>query len=205
MGHSYAVGFRMYEFPSCRTIFEMDFEDWNDVEDRLRRVYQDAAKPNGSRHLDFTKNRWTKNDRLAFSPDGRTLLFGTIKGEVLGVALEDTSKPSGVWTVHDGPVLALDVPTPHAVLATAGCDGEIKLWKLDGEGSTPGANGKRMTQAFLDKNKPTDSMAAHDEFRTTDGKRWYDFETIDEDELDDDAPAWAQLAKWRRERERLSE
>jgi WD40 repeat protein len=209
MGHSYGVGVQVYAFPSCQTIFELDFEKWEDVWDRLWREYRAEerypSKPDGTYPYEFIRDLWTVNDRLAFHPDGRTLLVGTMGGLIVGVDLEDTSKPSGVWTVHDGPVLALDVSTPHAVLATAGCDGEIKLWKLDGEASTPGPAGKPVTQAFLDKYKPIDSMASEDQFRTTDGKRWYDFETIDEDELDDDAPPWAQLAKWSRERERLRE
>ena len=69
----------------------------------------------------------------------------------------------------------------------------------------PGPASKPVTRAFLDNYKLIDSMASDDQFRTTDGKRWYDFETIDEDELDADAPPWAQIAKWRREWEKLSE
>ena len=210
MGHAYAVGVRVYAFPSCQTIFELDFKKWKDVWDRLWREYRAEerypSKPDGTDPYEFIRDLWTINDRLAFHPDGRTAL-GRNDGRLhrrCGPG-GPTSTPSGVWTIHDGPVLALDVSTTHGVLATAGCHGEIKRWKLDGEASTPGPAGKPVTQAFLDEYDLIDSMAPEGQFRTTDGRRWYDFETIDEDELDLDAPPWAQLAKWWREREKLGE
>jgi WD40 repeat protein len=147
-------------------------------------------------HPSFISKLWTVNDRLAFHPDG-TLLVGTITGKIVGVDLSDTSQPSGVWMVDDRPVLAIDVSVSQGVLATAGSNGSIKLWKLSSAAPAPRPDSKTVTQAFLDTMKPIDSLAADDDFRTTDGKRWYDFENHDEQELDD-APAWAQLEKWRR-------
>jgi WD40 repeat protein len=206
MGHSYAVGVRIYEFPSCRSIFELDFEDWKDIWGRLWKEYRGVerypAKPDGSFTHDFISDLWTVNDRLAFHPDGRSLLLGTMEGLVVAVSLEDLSHPSGVWPVHDGPALALDVSASHGVLATARCDGEIKLWRLDGEAATPAPGGKSMTEAFLNAFEPIDAMAAEARFRTTDGKRWYDLETIGEEELDEDAPPWARIAGWMRQQNR---
>jgi WD40 repeat protein len=205
MGHSYGVGVRIYEFPSCRTIFELDFEKWEDVWGRLwkelRGPERYAAKPDGSYPHDFIRDLWTVNDRLAFHPDGRTLLVGTMEGLVVGMGLEDTSKPSGIWPVHDGPVLALDVSAAHGVLATARCDGEIKVWRLEGTAAAEEPSGKPMTEAFLEMFKPIDSTASEAHFRTTDGKRWYDFETIGEEDLDDNAPPWAWIAKLMRRKE----
>ena len=96
-------------------------------------------------------------------------------------------------------MLALDVSAAHGVLTTAGCDGEIKLWQLEGGLKTAISDNKPMTAAFLEMCRPIDSMASDDGFRTTDGKRWYDFDAIDEEELEEDAPPWAHIAKWSRQ------
>lgn len=198
MGHAYGVGIRIYEFPMCQTLFELDFEKWKDVRERLWGAYQGSgrytARPDGGYPVEFLRDHGTITDRLAFHPDGRSLLIGTIEGRVVGIGLEDRTKPSGIWTAHDGPLLALDVSGSHALLATARHDGEIKLWRLDGA-ATPPLEGKPMTEAFLDVFRPIDSMAPEDQFCTTDGRRWYDAETIGHGELDEDAPAWAQIWK----------
>jgi hypothetical protein len=55
-----------------------------------------------------------------------------------------------------------------------------------------------MTEAFLFSAAPIDSATQEDEFRTTDGKRWYGLDWEDEEDLDDDAPPWAKIAQWRR-------
>lgn len=206
MGHAYAVGFKIYEFPSCRAIFEMDFEAWEDVYDRLWNEWRGAerysAKPDGSYPHAFLKDLGVLNDRLAFHPDGRSLLIGMMDGLVVGVGLEDLSKPSGVWTAHDKPVLALDVSASHAVMATACCNGEIKLWSLDDAAAVSAPVGKPITEAFLRMYEPINSTASEDQFRTTDGKRWYDFETIGAEDIGEDAPPWAQIANWMSRKDR---
>jgi WD40 repeat protein len=199
MGHAYRVGVRIYEFPSCRCLFELDFETWEEVWDCLWREFRGAEryapKPDGSCPYEFIRDLWTVNDRLAFHADGRSLLIGTLGGFVVGIDPEDTSKPSGKWVAHEGPVLALDVSTAHAMLATAHCDGEIRLWKLDGAVATPALDGKPMTEAFINMFDPIDSMASEEQSRTTDGKRWYDLETIGDEEIDEAEPPWVQIAK----------
>ncbi|QEH39134.1 WD domain, G-beta repeat [Aquisphaera giovannonii] len=201
MGHSYRVGFRIYEFPSCRLLFELDFETLEEMWAHLWQEYRDSlaftARPDGRYPYEFIAKLWTVKDRLSFHPGGHTLLIGTMKGHVVGVDPDDTSKPAGVWTCHDGPLLALDVSAYHCVLATARFDGELKLWNLNGA-PLPAPCGKPMTEAFLRTFQPIDSAAPEEQFRTTDGRRWYNLETIGEEELDDDAPPWAQIARWMR-------
>jgi WD40 repeat protein len=192
MGHAYGIGFRIYDFPSLRMIFELDFENWKDVWSRLWALYRGAeryqARPDGSYPYEFIQDLWTVNDRMSFDPDGGTLLFGTMDGQVVGVDLADVSKPSGVWTVDDGPVLALDVSERHAMLATARFDGRIKLWQLDGSAARAADGAKPITETFCKMYKPVESTAPQSEFRTTDGKRWYNLDAMGDEELDEDAP-----------------
>ena len=133
MGHSYGIGIQIFEFPSCRLVFQMDFEEWEEVWTVLWKEYGElmglSPRPDGRYPYEFICNLWTVNDRIAFHPDGHSLLFSTIEGYVARVDLSDTSHASGYWKVHDGPALALDVSTAHCVMATARSDGEIKLWR----------------------------------------------------------------------------
>ena len=120
-----------------------------------------------------------------------------------------TSKPVCAWPVHDGPVVALDASPSLPVLATAEDTGRIKLWRLKKAPVIADQNARPITAAFLEAYHPIDPMTPENGFRITDGKRWYDLETIGEDDLEEDAPPWAQIAKltslWSLDAEALNE
>jgi WD40 repeat protein len=138
MGHSYAVGMEAFRFPTCVSILRTDLEPW----DEMRQRFPDWVD---KRHYGF---RWPMVDRLAFGPDGRRVRFATIGGGVVEMDLE-AGGPTEIYPAHDGPVLALDASPTQPLLATARCDGEIKLWRLDEAPGVPDRADKPLTRAFL--------------------------------------------------------
>jgi WD40 repeat protein len=207
-GHAYAVGLKVFQFPSCRLSFAGDLESWEDVWKRLweesQRGQRGSGGPGGQRPPhEFISHLWPMADRVAFSPEGRRLLFAMTSGHVAELDLE-TPESSRSWPAHDGPAVALDTSPCQTLLATASFGGEIKLWHLEETATGLGRTDRPATEAFLERFEPIDSGASEDSFRTTDGKRWYNFETIGDEVLAEDAPPWAQIAKAMRQRDRES-
>ena len=213
VGHADAFGVKVYRFPECRLILAADLESWEDIWKALwarhRRnepdfIASDAEEP----PYELIGDLPCVIDRIAFSPDGQHLLIGSTRGAVVEVNWT-TSKPVCAWPVHDGPVVALDASPSLPVLATAEDTGRIKLWRLKKAPVIADQNARPITAAFLEAYHPIDPMTPENGFRITDGKRWYDPETIGEDELEEDAPPWAQIARltslWSRDAEALNE
>ncbi len=199
VGHAYAFGVKLYQFPECQRIFQWDLESWEEIWKtfwaRHRRNEPDRDRSDEERPpYDFIRKLPPGKDRIAFSPDGRRLLIGATLGGVVELDAK-TGEPVDAHDVSNGPVVALDASPSLPVLATADADGRIKLWRLDGRRATVDRANQPITAAFLEAYSPIDPRTPEDGFRTTDGNRWYNFETIGEQELDDDAPPWAQIAK----------
>jgi WD40 repeat protein len=199
VGHAYYFGVRVYRFPSCQVIFEADCESWEDI----RRAYwqrhqtKEPGCPGAGKDdppSGFLVGLPDSRDRIAFTPDGRHLLVGATRGAVVEVDMS-SGQPVRAHQVHDDPVTALDLSPAFPLLASADSEGRIRLWMLDVPRSRVDRDTKPITAEFLETYRPIDIKDPGARLRTTDGKRWYDFETIGEDDLDDEAPPWAQIAK----------
>jgi WD40 repeat protein len=184
----------LHEFPSLKLNWVGSTEKYEDV-----------------KHLGPSSERlepelfWNRAGRVAFTPDGKSLLLAGLEGRVIELPC-DASEPSNAWQAHDEPISAIEVGYRHRLLATAGFSGEVRLWPLPHPVVEPDVDSRPLTSAFLKAAREIDLTAPEDELRFTDGERWYDADSWSEGEVDETAPPWVQiqqhLARFDREEER---
>ena len=67
---------------------------------------------------------------LTFSPDGRYLAIGDVKGRI-SLWNAEAGALCAQWTAHQASVGSLAFPIDSNQLISCGLDSEIRVWKLD--------------------------------------------------------------------------
>jgi hypothetical protein len=98
MGNAYEVFALVHSFPSLKRELVLAVAGWNDLHRHLPPPWNDY--------------RWTLGERVAFTPDGQSLLLGNFAGDVIVVTLAAKPSLEQMRKTHDGPIGALRT-RPH--------------------------------------------------------------------------------------------
>jgi hypothetical protein len=180
MGNTYEVFAVVHSFPSLKRELVLPVAAWNDLHQKLPPPWNDY--------------RWSLGERVAFTPDGRSLLLGNFAGDVVLVTLGAKPTLEQVWKTHDGPVGALRTRHHDGMLATTDLQGHLRLFRMPQPFLAPDVRKRPLTTAYLEASNAVRLETDVDGLRLTDGVREWDLGRLGEEPLPDDAPTWARLA-----------
>jgi WD40 repeat protein len=179
MGNAYEVFAVVHSFPSLKRELVLPVADWNDLHRHLPPPWNDY--------------RWSLMERVAFSPDGQSLLLGNFAGDVGVVTLGVEPRLEQTWKTHDGPIGALRTRPHDGMLVTTDLHGHLRLFRMPKPFHAPDTANRPLTRAYLQGSRAVPLDTDMEGLALTDGIRTWDLGRLGEEPLPDDAPAWARL------------
>lgn len=186
MGNAYELFARVHGFPSLRTEHVIPECSWPELRERLTSPWSDF--------------QWSLRDRVAFAPDGASLLFGAQTGHVLELALDGEPSIVAQTRAHADAIGALTVRCSDGLIATTDLHGHLRLFELPHAVASADGKHRPLTAELLAASSIVEPNADQDALRITDGSREWDVADVDEASLADDAPVWARMLATVRQR-----
>lgn len=176
--------FTIFDFPSCERVHTLQFGPLK----RLSSLFTKATKRAEGSHV---THDWRLGDRIVLTPDSRGFIMGLPSGRIVWGDFE--TDVGGMLGEHTSMVMSLDFHPTYQWLATADWGGVVKIFRWDGACNMADQRQRPLSSAFTQYAKKI-AYNCWQDFRQTDGERFYDDTTIaKEDDLPDTAPAWAQI------------
>jgi hypothetical protein len=185
MGNAYEVLGIVHSFPSLKRELVLPMADWHELHRHLPPPWNDY--------------RWPLGERVAFTPDGQSLLMGTFAGDVVVVTLAASPSMAQIWKTHEGPIGALRTRPHDGMLATTDLQGHLRLFRMPQPFLAPDTTNRPLTRAYLHASCAVPLETDMDGLKLTDGIRTWEPGRLGDEPVPDDAPTWAKLGAALRE------